>query len=75
MGKMSEIDHEMRSNADLVSELRNYPGHYEAAHRAADRIEEVEEALRKMVKFAEDWWLYDMVGPARDVLELSLIHI
>jgi hypothetical protein len=60
---------------DLVKELKNYPLHYEAAHRAADHIEKVEEALRQMVKFAEDWGLYDMVGPAREVLGMDSLPL
>ncbi len=58
MGKMSEIDYEIRSGSRLVHDLRCYPEHYEAAHQAANRIEKIESALRRMVEWAEDHGLY-----------------
>ena len=45
MGKMSEIDYEIRSASGLVGELRSYPQHYTAAHEAADRIEALAKAI------------------------------
>jgi len=48
MGKMSEIDYEIRSASGLVGELRSYPQHYTAAHRAADRIEALEAEVKRL---------------------------
>lgn len=34
--------------SDLIKELKSYPEHYTAAHKAADRIEVLEAALRRI---------------------------
>jgi len=76
MGKMSEIDYEIRSASGLVGELRSYPQHYTAAHEAADRIEALQEALQSLldvqngpplIKYADEWG--SAVEAARAALE------
>lgn len=35
--------------SELVKELRAYPAHYTAAHKAADRIEALEAVIREII--------------------------
>lgn len=77
MGKMSEIDYEIRSGSRLVHDLRCYPEHYEAAHQAADRIKELEAALRyvdaNMVGNDHGHW--EMLPDFRyDVIQAALVE-
>jgi hypothetical protein len=63
---MSEIEYDSRQVSSLVSELRSYPQHYVAAHRAADRIEKLEDALLSIIAKIVDG---DICIPAKAALE------
>lgn len=73
MGKMSEIEYDSRQMSSLASELRSYPQHYVAAHRAADRIEKLEDALLSVIARLgdEDSWLAQSID-ARNTAEAAL---
>lgn len=73
MGKMSEIEYDSRQVSSLVYELRSYPQHYVAAHRAADRIEKLEDALLSVISRLgdDDSWLAQSID-ARNTAEAAL---
>jgi len=48
--------------SELVKELRAYPAHYTAAHKAADRLDALEKALLDVVVWAEELGLYADAG-------------
>jgi hypothetical protein len=48
--------------SDLATELRNYPRHYTAAHKAADEIERLREALEKVVLYCDGYGIATSFG-------------
>lgn len=83
MGKMSEIEYEARSSDDLVARLRKVdpdtPGERTRwyrnpdGHEAADRIERLETALRKINARLNDTdsWLAQSID-AREIADAAL---